>query len=553
MQLQILALMTIAFAGCYGNPTTTPKVPTFGVVYHARGQVKLPYAELDEPFEIFFNGPKNMGRIDFYNGVDKVISRGDHKPYGTTYKITPSVTGQGTTVNLASCFQVNGTKDNLVTLQSMLPDLKGFKYIGQKLVNGQITDAWQMVNSPIKPKVNTYSFYVTTTSPVLPVRYEMFGADTLLGSHYDKYYIDYTFFDDKTAIPASTFDPPGGGVCTGFPGPGVEKHIVVNPYRELINPELGDRYHQLFKEFTSKHGKEYTNDFEHAKRKVHFVHNVRFVHGVNRQGRSYTLGVNHLADRSNDELSMMRGRLTSTGYNGGAPFPHDQFENTDAPASLDWRLMGAVSQVKDQAICGSCWSFGSTEVIEGAYFKKNKKMVRFSQQNLMDCSWGFGNNACDGGEEWRSYQWIMKNKGLMSEEDYGAYLGQNGICHYNASKAAVKISKYVNVTSTSLKDLKTALVNVGPVAVGIDAHLKTFSFYASGVFYDKDCGNKAEDLDHAVLAVGYGTMKVGNTTQDYWIIKNSWSTYWGNNGYVLISQKDNNCGVATAATYVEIV
>jgi C1A family cysteine protease len=101
-----------------------------------------------------------------------------------------------------------------------------------------------------------------------------------------------------------------------------------------------------------------------------------------------------------------------------------------------------------------------------------------------------------------------------------------------------------------LDDLKKAVAMVGPVTVGIDAHLKTFGFYASGIYYDKACGNKPQDLDHAVLVVGYGTQMVNKTKTDYWIVKNSWSTYWGNNGYVLMNKKDNNCGVATDASYV---
>ncbi|XP_022102557.1 cathepsin L2-like [Acanthaster planci] len=533
--------------------TPPPKVPVFGGRYHARGHVKLPYAELDEPFEIYFDGPKAMGRIDYYNGLDKVFYRGDQKPHGFTYKISPSVKGKGTDVQPVSCFQINGTKSATVMPQNMLPNLKNFTYAGQEMINGESTDVWKktVFEGVKRAKVNRYSFYVSTMMPVVPVRYEMFGYDSLLGSHFDKYVIDFDFFDNMTAIDPSTFSTPKGIKCGSFPGPGIEQHIVANPYRELINPELGDRYHEMFTEHKAIHGKQYTDALEHAKRRTQFTHNVRFIHGVNRQGLSYKLGVNHLADWSEDELRVMRGRRTSTGYNGGAPFPYDEFKSAPTPPDfVDWRLMGAVSQVKDQAICGSCWSFGATGTIEGAYFLKNKKMVRFSQQNLMDCSWGFGDNACDGGEEWRAFSWIKQNHGLMTEDDYGSYMGQNGMCHYDPKKAAVQLKSYVNVTSGDMKALKTAVASVGPITVGIDAHLKTFGFYASGIYYDKNCGNKPADLDHAVLVVGYGSQKMGNQTTNYWIVKNSWSTYWGNNGYILMNQQGNNCGVATDASYV---
>jgi len=213
-------------------------------------------------------------------------------------------------------------------------------------------------------------------------------------------------------------------------------------------------------------------------------------------------------------------------------------------------LNGAVTPVKDQAICGSCWSFGTIGSIEGAFFVKTGKLVKLSEQNLVDCSWGYGNNACDGGEEWRAYEWVMKHGGIATDESYGAYLGADGYCHYNDSNTVIgaKIASYVNVTSGDEQALKMAIAVQGPVAVGIDAAHKSFSFYSHGVFFEPDCKNGPDDLDHAVLAVGYGDLN----GEPYWLVENSWSTYWGDAGYVLMSRKDNNCGVTTDATFVNI-
>ncbi|XP_022097041.1 digestive cysteine proteinase 2-like [Acanthaster planci] len=548
MLYQILFVFLAAAVLFDSNDAAAPKPPTFGSRYHAKGFVQLPYAELNEPFEIYFDGQKSMGRIDFYGGMDQAFYDGAKKPYGVAYEVYPTVKSKTSTTPETTCLTMTGKKGSLIMPQSMLPNLNGFKPNGQKLINGQMTDVWMMITNPKTAKVNTYMLYVSRGAKVRPVRYEMMGYDTLLGSHYDKYVIDYSMFDDTTAFQASVFTPPK--VCNVTLPSGIENHIRVNPYQELFNPELGDRYQHMFKEYKVKHGKVYADE-EHEKRKVQFMHNVRLIHGNNRQGLGFSLAVNHLADLFDDELRMMRGRRPSNRDDiGGAPFSTEDFKIKTPPPSLDWRLNGSVSQVKDQAICGSCWSFGAAEVIEGAYFKKNGKMVRFSQQNLMDCSWGFGNMGCNGGEEFQAYEWVLANKGLMTEEAYGPYLGQDGKCHFDASKAGVKLSNYTKVQSGNKTALTLALANVGPIAVGIDAHLKTFSFYASGVYYDKACGNKPGDLDHAVLAVGYGTMIVDKKSTPYWIIKNSWSTYWGNNGYVLMSQQDNNCGVATAATYV---
>ncbi|XP_054854835.1 procathepsin L-like [Eublepharis macularius] len=168
-----------------------------------------------------------------------------------------------------------------------------------------------------------------------------------------------------------------------------------------------------------------------------------------------------------------------------------------------------------------------------------------SQQALIDCSWGFGNHACDGGEEWYAYEWIMRHGGIPSTESYDSYLGQNGYCHYNQSELMAKVSGYFNVESGNATALKAALHKHGPVAVNIEASHKSFAFYANGIYYEPDCGNHTVMLDHAVLAVGCGVLQ----GESYWLIKNSWSTYWGNDGYILMSMKKNNCGVATVATY----
>ncbi|NXJ06677.1 CYSP1 proteinase, partial [Odontophorus gujanensis] len=122
---------------------------------------------------------------------------------------------------------------------------------------------------------------------------------------------------------------------------------------------------------------------------------------------------------------------------------------------------------------------------------------------------------------------------------------QNGYCHYNQSELVAPLAGYVTVEPGSAEALKAALFKHGPIAVNIDASHKSFAFYANGVYEEPRCGNETSKLDHAVLAVGYGILR----GKSYWLIKNSWSTYWGNDGYILMAMKDNNCGVATSASF----
>uniref|UniRef100_A0A8C0GRC7 Peptidase C1A papain C-terminal domain-containing protein n=1 Tax=Chelonoidis abingdonii TaxID=106734 RepID=A0A8C0GRC7_CHEAB len=239
-------------------------------------------------------------------------------------------------------------------------------------------------------------------------------------------------------------------------------------------------------------------------------------------------------------MAVLRGRLKSGAPNNGQPFPSERYTGLILPEILDWRLYGAVTPVKDQAMCGSCWTFATTGAMEGALFLKTGVITPLSQQVLIDCSWGFGNYGCDGGEEWSAYEWIKKHGGIASTDSYGPYKGQ-----VSAEVPLVgKIKGYVNVTSGNITALKAAIYKNGPVAVSIDASRRSFSFYSNGIYYEPKC-NKRGDLDHAVLAVGYGVLQ----GELYWLVKNSWSTYWGNNGYILMSMKDNNCGVATDASY----
>ncbi|NWZ28390.1 CYSP1 proteinase, partial [Asarcornis scutulata] len=341
-----------------------------------------------------------------------------------------------------------------------------------------------------------------------------------------------------------------------------------------VGTDAAHVHHRLFHHYRERFGKRYGSEEEHEHRQRAFIHNMRFVHSKNRAALSYTLALNHLADRTPQELAALRGRRRSGAPNHGLPFPSQLYADLPLPESLDWRLYGAVTPVKDQAVCGSCWSFATTGAMEGALFLKTGVLTPLSQQVLIDCSWGFGNQACDGGEEWRAYEWIKKHGGIASTESYGPYLGQvrvprglcaptlhpgnlsrtpvpppcppqNGYCHCNQSELVAPLAGYVNVEPGSATALKAALVKHGPVAVNIDASHKSFAFYANGVYEEPRCGNETSELDHAVLAVGYGVLH----GKSYWLIKNSWSTYWGNDGYILMAMKDNNCGVATAASF----
>ncbi|XP_026881924.2 digestive cysteine proteinase 1-like [Electrophorus electricus] len=542
-----LAVLFCCASVLEATPLVGRTVPDFGNTYHVKGLISLPYAEIKEPFEAWYDLEGKRSRIDYYHGMVSTLQLSALMTQGVGYKITPVTTE--TEFNAMKCFQVNGTEEAPVLPQAALPNIQGFQFERIEYYAGVLCEVWKNVTI-IGHKKNTYRLWVAHpdggAAVATPHHYEMMGYNTLLGSHYDKYLIDYSDFKPHTD--PKDFSLPEGISCGPFPGPGVEHQLLANPIQDLIHTSPVGHVQRLFGHFKEKYERSYENEMEHETREHHFVHNLRYVHSMNRAGLTFSLSVNHLADRSQDELAIMRGRRGRKTPNKAQPFPMELCSVTP-PDSLDWRLYGAVTPVKDQAVCGSCWSFASTGALEGALFIKTGERVTLSQQMLVDCTWGFGNNGCDGGEEWRAFEWVMKHGGISTAESYGAYTGMNSLCHYNESTLTARVKSYTNVTSGDMEALKVALFKNGPAAVSIDASHRSFTFYSNGVYYEPSCKNGMDDLDHAVLAVGYGMLD----NQTYWLVKNSWSTYWGNDGYVLMSMKDNNCGVATAATYVTLV
>lgn len=523
--------------------------PVFPSQYVTKGILYIPYSEIIEPFNGWYDAHNGNSRIDYYGGMVKSFQLTKKGNYGQMLKIAPVTTESET--NIDTCLQLNGTASFKIPLQNLVPDLRNYVYQGSDICKGMLADKWQYIHQ-VGDRVNKYTLCLQYKKSKkngdlipIPIQFVMKGVNVLFGSHFDHYWIDYEFFSDETPDP-SVFVP--GMTCHPFPGPGDAHYVTFNPMSEFVPHDTSsDIIDTAFDNFIKSYDKIYVADHEHVLRKESFRHNLRYINSMNRAGLRYTLAVNFLADKTSAELKVLRGRQYTAGYNGGNEFPYNvSREIGSLPSDLDWRLYGAVTPVKDQSVCGSCWSFGTTGTIEGAYFVRYNRLIRLSQQALIDCSWGFGNNGCDGGEDFRSYQWMMKHGGLPTEDSYGPYEGQDGYCHVDNVTLTARISGYVNVTSGDAEALKIALFKHGPITVAIDASHESFAFYSNGIYYEPKCGNKLDQLDHQVLLVGYGTLN----GESYWLIKNSWSNLWGNDGYVLMSPRDNNCGVMTSPTYV---
>lgn len=309
-----------------------------------------------------------------------------------------------------------------------------------------------------------------------------------------------------------------------------------------------DELTELWTKFKVTHNKLYADSDEDNFRRGVFAKNVDYISVHNLQAElgqhTFTLGINQYTDLTSEEFKYLMlgvpslGQLPMTSHAANQTFD-DKFDDVSAD-EVDWRKKGYVTKVKNQARCGSCWAFSATGALEGQWFKKTGKLVSLSEQQLVDCD--KAEYGCRGGWPFKAFQYIIKNNGIDTDESYH-YEAKEGECKYQTSTVGAKCRDYRLLTQTTERVLRRAVAAVGPISVAIDAGQPTFQLYKSGVYVEPKC---TQNVNHAVLAVGYGTLQ----GQDYWIVKNSWGATWGMEGYVLMARnKNNQCGIAVQVSY----
>jgi len=305
-----------------------------------------------------------------------------------------------------------------------------------------------------------------------------------------------------------------------------------------------------WEEFKSFHGKKYTNEVEDRFRMKIYLENRHRIAKHNVQENGFSLAMNKYGDMLLHEFTSRvngyRPELRNTSLHLLQAGTFITPEHVTIPDTVDWRTKGAVTPVKDQGQCGSCWSFSSTGALEGQHFRKTGKLVSLSEQNLVDCSGKYGNEGCNGGLMDNAFQYIKENNGIDTETTY-PYEGEDDTCRYTPTNKGADDKGFIDVPSGDEGKLKEALATVGPISIAIDASHESFQFYSKGVYVEKKCSST--ELDHGVLLVGYGT----EDGKDYWLVKNSWGTTWGDGGYIKMARnKKNQCGVASQASYPQV-
>ncbi|KAB5560702.1 hypothetical protein DKX38_005659 [Salix brachista] len=334
-----------------------------------------------------------------------------------------------------------------------------------------------------------------------------------------------------------------------------EYSIVGNDFSELLSD---DRIVEIFQQWRERHQKAYKHVEEAERRFANFKRNLKYI--IEKTGKETALrhrvGLNKFADLSNEEfrelyLSKVKKPISKRSINADDRSQRS-LQSCAAPSSLDWRKKGVVTAVKDQGDCGSCWSFSTTGAIEGINAIVTSDLISLSEQELVDCD--STNYGCEGGYMDYAFEWVVNNGGIDTEANY-PYTGVDGTCNTTKEELkVVSIDGYTDVDETDSALLCAAVQQ--PISVGMDGSALDFQLY-TGVsisslpygIYDGDCSDDPDEIDHAVLIVGYGS----ENGDDYWIVKNSWGTSWGLEGYFYIKRNTDLpygvCAINAMASY----
>lgn len=315
------------------------------------------------------------------------------------------------------------------------------------------------------------------------------------------------------------------------------------------NWRADDEVMSIYLSWAAKQGKAQNDLGEQEKRFGIFKDNLKFIDEHNSRNATYKLGLTKFADLTNEEY---RARFLGTVSDAkrrvmkakSASRRYAFSVGDELPESVDWREKGAVAPIKDQGNCGSCWAFSTIAAVEGINQIVTGELISLSEQELVDCDRQY-NSGCNGGLMDYAFKFITENGGIDTERHY-PYHAVNGNCDpARKNSKVVSIDGYEDVVASDEMALKKAVAHQ-PVSVAIEAGGRYLQHYQSGVFTG-ECGT---DLDHGVIIVGYGT----ENGVDYWLVRNSWGTNWGDTGYIKIERnfarnKNGKCGIAMEASY----
>jgi len=529
--------------------------------------MKMPYLSLEMPLRILTSAATQ--KIEYYDGLQIDVSnvRGTYKySFNNSRRVCSSSPAQAGPM-LGGELVADAGADQWSALP-FFPDLSQYSYKGDELVGGIMCQkfALDVRHGSLGTMDDHISFY---WDPVLskPVRWHMHSRHVTFGSHTDEYIMDYLSFQTGSpaqadlSLPAECEQPQAANVSIQIKGLLAAAHAT----RAVAATEESDAVPLLFGTFSRQYGKSYSTR-EHALRQAIFERNLRLVKQLNHRhaGRASFRG-NQFLDMTAEEVMRFRGGKAKGASPSERRLPehlqfvreHEATDESELPKNFDWRTArpGSVSPVKDQAMCGSCWTYALTEPIESIQAIQTGRLVELPEQFVVDCAWtnstAGANSGCDGGNsDVGALEIIRKYGGVIpSAKAYGSYLSVNGYCKdTRLMEVGAKITGWVDVKKRDEQGLLRALVSQGPISVGIMVPDEML-FYDSGVLKVETCKHDEDQIDHAVVLTGFGT---DEHCTDYYTIRNSWSTYWGDEGYIKIARGDLDCCITCQAGFPEL-
>lgn len=278
----------------------------------------------------------------------------------------------------------------------------------------------------------------------------------------------------------------------------------------------------------------YTGDEYHLRLGIYLT-NSRLVKTHNNSKSKFKVTLNKFACLTPTEYRSLLGfRYTND------KLSRPKFTSKPKSTSIDWRTRGVVNPIKDQGNCGSCWAFSAIQTVESIDCISNGSLLSLSEQSLVDCCYACF--SCSGGNPYLAISYIAENQGgkFNLETDY-PYTGVLGNCHFDEYQKYGSVSGYLSIAKGDEDDLAAKVENNGPTSVSIDASIWSFQLYEGGIYDDKKCHQ--DSINHSIGCVGFGVE--GQTK--YWILRNSWGTSWGEEGYMRMIWENNMCGVASMA------
>lgn len=521
-------------------------------------------------------------KITYYDGlaVDIHVIQGHYKyVYNNSHRVClhtnpeigPARQGPGGNGGLGG----PPVNDLNITILQFFPDLTQYSFVGNELIGGIMcqrfdTDKQRGTTGIMNDRISFYWDNILGK----PVRWHMHSREKTFDAHTDEWFFDYIDFQPGQPSEASLALPHECRVdSTRDTGSGISAaEGMLAAAHSLRAPTTGEGAPLLWSAFVQEFGKTYSSQEEHERRRHIFDANVRTIQNLGQMhAATARFRGSYFLDMTREEMLSRRGgrRASSASREARRSPAQQELVSRHAPSQVpealprnfDWRSErpGSVSPVKDQGWCGSCWAFGLMEPVESITAIKTGHMTVLPEQFAVDCTWDSFNfshgaaqdgiSGCGGGvSDHSAFEIIRKFGGVVpSAEAYGAYLNVDGYCKdTRRMEAGATITGWVDIDPFDDHAVMDALVTQGPLSISIMVP-DAINYYDTGVVNITECRCDMSQIDHLISMVGYGTDESNGL--NYWLLRNSWSTYWGDEGYFKIARGELDCCVSSEAGY----